>query len=198
MHYHNYPAVRGAYVQRKVLDVYRQLPSLSYPFYVGDLMPLLPIPSRMMSYQEMAQTSSSNVSDVARMCGSEDGATHIDRKRGRALILYNADRPNGRILWTQTHEMAHLFLGHTADTTGGSEAINIESEADFFVWNLLAPLPILRAMGIQSDIEIMVWFGLSEQASAIHLKRYRKWCAGHIKTAWENDMLRIFREKYGV
>lgn len=195
MHYQSYPAVRGAYIQQRVLDVYRRLPSLSYPFYAGDLMPLLPMPSRMMSYQEMAQASSCRVSDVARMCGSEDGATHIDRRKGRALILYNADRPNGRILWTQTHEMAHLFLGHTV--SDGS-SVNQESEADYFVWNLLAPLPILRAMGIQSDIEIMVWFGLSEQASAIHLKRYRKWCAGHIKTAWENDMLRIFREKYGV
>ena len=70
-----------------------------------------------------------------------------------------------------------------------------ESEADYFAWNLLAPLPIMREMGIHSAAEIKSVYGLSTQAAALHFDRYTKWCKGHIKTSWENGMLRAFRMK---
>ena len=110
----------------------------------------------------------------------------------------------GRIRWTLAHEIGHIYIGHLEVIEGAEIAYNeqrgfydqFESEADYFAWNLLAPLPILREMGIRSASEIKATYGLSNQAAALQFDRYTKWCRGHVKTAWENGMLRIFRSKY--
>lgn len=61
---------------------------------------------------------------------------------------------------------------------------------------MIAPLPIMREMGIRTVTEIQTVFGLSSQAAALQYDRYTKWCRSHIKTAWENNMLREFRTKH--
>ena len=99
-----------------------------------------------------------------------------------------------------------FYIGHLEIIEGAEIAYNeqrgfydqFESEADYFAWNLLAPLPILREMGIRSASEIKATYGLSNQAAALQFDRYTKWCRSHVKTAWENGMLRIFRSKYMV
>ena len=68
----------------------------------------------------------------------------------------------GRIRWTLAHEIGHIYIGHLEVIEGAEIAYNeqrgfydqFESEADYFAWNLLAPLPILREMGIRSASEI--------------------------------------------
>lgn len=123
----------------------------------------------------------------------------------QTVILFSTMLKNaGRIRWTLTHEIGHIYIGHLEVIEGAEIAYNeqrgfydqFESEADYFAWNLLAPLPILREMGIRSASEIKATYGLSNQAAALQFDRYTKWCRGHVKTAWENGMLRIFRSKY--
>ena len=130
--------------------------------------------------------------------------TLYDPDTNRYLILYNAEMNAGRIRWTLAHEIGHIYIGHLEIIEGAEIAYNeqrgfydqFESEADYFAWNLLAPLPILREMGIRSASEIKATYGLSNQAAALQFDRYTKWCRSHVKTAWENGMLRIFRSKY--
>ena len=155
-------------------------------------------------YQEMAEVTGCTVQDVAVLCKSNSGATHYDPDTNRYLILYNAEMNAGRIRWTLAHEIGHIYIGHLEVIEGAEIAYNeqrgfydqFESEADYFAWNLLAPLPILREMGIRSASEIKATYGLSNQAAALQFDRYTKWCRSHVKTAWENGMLRIFRSKY--
>ena len=144
------------------------------------------------------------LSKTAVLCKSNSGATHYDPDTNRYLILYNAEMNAGRIRWTLAHEIGHIYIGHLEVIEGAEIAYNeqrgfydqFESEADYFAWNLLAPLPILREMGIRSASEIKATYGLSNQAAALQFDRYTKWCRSHVKTAWENGMLRIFRSKY--
>ena len=172
--------MRSVFVQRKVLELYQDMDSVSYPIQPELLLQCIPKSCRILSYQEMAEVTGCTFQDVA--------------------VEMNA----GRIRWTLAHEIGHIYIGHLEVIEGAEIAYNeqrgfydqFESEADYFAWNLLAPLPILREMGIRSASEIKATYGLSNQAAALQFDRYTKWCRGHVKTAWENGMLRIFRNKY--
>lgn len=197
--------IRSVFVQRKVLELYQNMETISYPIRPKLILDYLP-QTRMLSYQKMAEVSGCTVQDIAVLCKSSSGATHYDPESGRYLILYNADSNTGRIRWTISHEIGHICIGHLkviedaeiAYTESRDFYDQFESEADYFAWNLLAPLPIMREMGIQSAAEIKSVYGLSTQAAALQYDRYTKWCRSHIKTAWENGMLRAFRTKYST
>lgn len=196
--------MRSVFVQRKVLELYQNMDSVSYPIQPELLLQCIPKSCRILSYQEMAEVTGCTVQDVAVLCKSNSGATHYDPDTNRYLILYNAEMNAGRIRWTLAHEIGHIYIGHLEVIEGAEIAYNeqrgfydqFESEADYFAWNLLAPLPIMCEMGIRSASEIKATYGLSNQAAALQFDRYTKWCRSHVKTAWENGMLRIFRSKY--
>lgn len=196
--------VRSAFVQRKVLELYQNMETISYPIHPESILKYIPKNCRILSYQKMAQVAGCSVQDVAVMCKSNSGATHYDPEKNRYLILYNGESNTGRIRWTMAHEIGHICIGHLeaieeaeiAYTESRGFYDQFESEADYFAWNLLAPLPIMREMGIRSPSEIKSVYGLSTQAAALQYDRYTKWCRSHIKTAWENGMLRAFRNKY--
>lgn len=196
--------IRNVFIQRKVLELYQSMDAVSYPINPEIILPCIPKNCRILSYQEMAKVVGCSVHDIAVLCKSSSGATHYDIDANRYLILYNADMNTGRIRWTLAHEIGHIYIGHLEVIEGAEIAYNeqrgfydqFESEADYFAWNLLAPLPIMREMGIRSASEIRATYGLSTQAAALQYDRYTKWCRSHIKTAWENGMLRVFRSKY--
>lgn len=196
--------IRRTFAQRKVLELYKRIEEISYPIQPEKLLPYLPKSTKIMTYQQMAEITGCSAKDIAIMCDSSSGATHLNVENNKCLILYNASMNSGRSLWTQCHEIAHICMNHLdfmegskiADM-GGVEPYNqFEIEADYFAWNLIAPLPIMREMGITTIAEIKDIFGMSKQAAALQFDRYSKWCHNHIKTAWENNMLREFRSKY--
>lgn len=196
--------VRTVFVQQKVLEIYRLMDKISYPIQPEKIISSMRKNCRIMSYQTMAKLNRCSIRDIAVMCKSNSGATHYDIEKDRYLILYNEAMNQGRVLWTICHEIGHICIGHLetieeADIayTDWREPYNqFESEADYFAWNMIAPLPIIREIGVHTAGEIQSTFGLSSQAAALHFDRYTKWCRSHIKTAWENNMLREFRYKY--
>lgn len=196
--------VRTVFIQRKVLELYQLMDTITYPIQPERILQCMPKNCRMLTYQQMAELNCCSLQDIFVMCKSNSGATHLDIEQNRYLILYNASMNQGRVLWTICHEIGHICIGHLemieeADIayTDWREPYNqFESEADYFTWNIIAPLPIIREMGVHTADEIQSTFGLSSQAAALHFDRYTKWCRSHIKTAWENNMLREFRYKY--
>lgn len=196
--------MRSVFVQRKVLELYQDMDSVSYPIQPELLLQCIPKSCRILSYQEMAEVTGCTVQRRCRSMQKQFWSDALRSRYNRYLILYNAEMNAGRIRWTLAHEIGHIYIGHLEVIEGAEIAYNeqrgfydqFESEADYFAWNLLAPLPILREMGIRSASEIKATYGLSNQAAALQFDRYTKWCRGHVKTAWENGMLRIFRSKY--
>lgn len=196
--------VRSVFIQRKVLEIYQNMGTISYPIQPELILQYIPKNCRILSYQKIAEVTGCSVRDISVLCKSNSGATHYDPDTNRYLILYNADMNSGRVRWTLAHEIGHICLGHLeaieeaeiAYTESRGFYDQFESEADYFAWNLLAPLPIMREMGIRSAPEIKLTYGLSTQAAALQYDRYTKWCRSHVKTAWENGMLRMFRSKY--
>ena len=196
--------VRTVYIQRKVLELYQQMSTITYPIQPLLIIPHLTQHCRALTYQDMAIVNQCSIQDVAVMCKSNSGATHYDTEHDRYLILYNNAMNQGRVRWTISHEIGHICIGHLEIIEEAEIAYSewqepynqFESEADYFAWNLIAPLPIMREMSIHSAAEIQSTYGLSSQATALQFDRYTKWCRGHIKTSWENNMLREFRRKY--
>lgn len=196
--------VRTVYIQRKVLELYQQMSTITYPIQPLSIIPHLTQHCRALTYQDMAIVNQCSIQDVAVMCKSNSGATHYDTEHDRYLILYNNAMNQGRVRWTISHEIGHICIGHLEIIEEAEIAYSewqepynqFESEADYFVWNLIAPLPIMREMGIRTAYQVQTVYGLSAQAAALHYDRYLKWCRSHIKTAWENNMLREFRCKF--
>ena len=196
--------IRTVFIQRKVLELYQRMDAITFPIQPLNLISCLSQNCRILTYQKMADLNHCPIQDIALMCKSNSGATHYDTEKDRYLILYNSSMNQGRILWTICHEIGHICAGHLemieeaeiAYTDWREPYSQFESEADYFAWNVIAPLPIMREMGVRKPSDIQITYGLSAQATALQYDRYVKWCKGHIKTAWENNMLREFRHKF--
>ena len=187
--------IRRAYIQNKVLEIFKQMDTVSFPIDPNSVLPHLPVACRFLSYSTAAQVTGANINTIYAMTGSSSGATQYQPHTNRCLILYNEAQPDGRVLWTKAHEIGHVCLEHLCMAQSGSYYKLFEDEADFFAWNLLAPLPIMRELAIQNPKQVQKRFGLSKQAADLHFARYVRWERGHIKTAWENDVLRTYRNK---
>lgn len=195
--------IRKAFIQKQILNLYKKMDRITYPIQPEKLLSYLPQQCRILTYQKMAELSCCSVNDVAILCKSDSGATHLDVEQNRCLILYNSSMNSGRVLWTLCHEIGHICLNHLevldeheiAYMDRHESYSMFECEADYFAWNLIAPLPIMRKMGVKTIAEIQHIFGFSSQAAALQYDRYYKWCRSHIKTAWENNILREFCKK---
>lgn len=68
-----------------------------------------------------------------------DGYTYF--KNGNAYIFYNDDiETEGRKMWTISHEIGHIVLGHS------TQCDKNEKEANFFASQLLAPQCVLKEL----------------------------------------------------
>jgi Zn-dependent peptidase ImmA (M78 family) len=159
-----------------------------------------------MSYQKFADINHCSVSDVIALCQSKSGCTHYDVETNRYLILVNlAETSNyGRRRWTIAHEIGHIVCRHhilsavdkiAENTFAQINNQDYEIEADYFAVTLLSPLPLFKAFEIQSARDIQNTFGLSAEASDIRLKEYKIWLRNHRKTAWENDIVNMYKRK---
>lgn len=197
--------IRKIYINNLVLKLYSQLPRIKYPLDLNEVLSLIPN-CKLMSYQKFADINNCSVNDVITLCQSKSGCTHYDVETNRYLILVNlAETSNyGRRRWTIAHEIGHIVCGHhilsAVDKIAENSFAQInnqdyEIEADYFAVTLLSPLPLFKVFEIQSARDIQNTFGLSAEASDIRLKEYKIWLRNHRKTAWENDIVNMYRRK---
>lgn len=198
--------IRYAFIHDKVLNIYRSLPTVTFPININQILSTIPN-CRIMSYQKFAQINQCTVDDVIMLCESTSGCTHYDIFQNRYLILYNNSTSNnnnsGRQLWTCGHEIGHIMCEHMAYSVYAKLAengfINItdrqyEMEADYFAATLLAPFPLFKSLSINSAIDIQNTFGLSCEASLYRFKQYLNWQVTKVKSAWENDMIKVYNQ----
>lgn len=196
--------IRYSYICNQVLQLYKNLPFISFP--IDPRLFFEQIHNcKIMSYNTFAKINDCSLRDVALLCESESGCTHYDISKDRYLVLFNSSTANnnvsGRIRWTLTHELGHVILSHLpyiAEPYIAEHNFNnlsnpeLEAEADYFSSLLLCPMPLYEQLHIQSASDIQKVFGLSYEASDVRWKAYIKWKRNHRKTAWENDMRRLY------
>ena len=183
------------------------MPTIKFPLDVKEVIRYIPN-CRYMSYQQFAKINQCSIDDIVQICESKSGCTHYDIMNDRYLILCNqstADNNNiGRQRWTCGHEIGHVVCNH--HTISAYEKLSensllqttnpeYESEADYFAATLLAPFPLFKFLNIKSAVDIQNTFCLSAEASLYRYKQYLKWLNTRVKTSWENDMIRLYRQK---
>ena len=199
--------IRHAYINNLVLSIYSELPVIKFPLDLKQVLPLIPR-CKYMSYQRFAQINHCSINDVINICESQSGCTHYDIMKDRYLILCNISTSGnnnlGRQRWTCCHEIGHVLCKHHQISTYEKLAENsltislnpeYEKEADYFAATLLAPFPLFRILNINSPADIQNTFCLSSKASEIRFNEYIHWKNSRTKSAWENDIIRIYRNK---
>lgn len=189
--------IRYKFIQNEVLKIYRSLPQLNFPLNVDAIINSFPN-IKLMTYAQFSELNQCTIDDVEKMCQSKSGCTHYDISTNRYLMLINSTEINeGRKRWTKAHELGHIICGHMnlsniklAENSNNKN--DLESEADYFAATLLSPFPIIKEFDLVFPFEIKNSFGLSEQASIIRHKQFCKWNRSHYKTAWENDIIKLY------
>ena len=196
--------IRYAYICNQVLQLYRSLPSIQFPIdprwffnQIGNC--------KIMTYNKFSKLNQCSFEEVAEICESDSGCTHYDTVNKRYLVLFNSSSRNhnvvGRIRWTLAHELGHVQLNHLPYLAEPHIAENnfnnlthpeLEAEADYFAATLLCPMPLFETLNIKSSLDIQQVFGLSCEASDVRMRDYLKWKRNHRKTAWENDLKRLY------
>lgn len=107
--------IRYAYICNQVLQLYRSLPSISFPMNPRLFFNQIEN-CRIMPYSTFAKINSCSLDEVFALCESESGCTHYDITNDRYLVLVNSSTANnnviGRIRWTLAHELGHVKLNH--------------------------------------------------------------------------------------
>lgn len=198
--------IRYAFINDKVLNIYRSLPKIIFPINIKQILHMLPN-CRIMSYQKFAEINNCTINEVIMLCESKSGCTHYDIFQNRYLILYNNSTLNnnnlGRQRWTCGHELGHIMCEHMSYSLYTKLAENgflnitdkqYELEADYFAATLLSPFPLFKPLSINSVIDVQNIFGLSDEASLYRYKQYLNWKNSRVKTAWENDMVKLYNQ----
>ena len=199
--------IRYAYIKNQILNIYYNFTSLTFPLNIEDVIKHMQN-CRYMSYQQFAEINNCSIEEVIQMCESKSGCTHYNFAQNRYLILCNQstdDNNNvGRQRWTLAHEIGHVVCKHHLISTYEKLAENsllqitnpdYEAEADFFAATILSPFPLFKILNINSAEDVQKIFGLSSEASKYRYKQYLKWCKNKLKTSWENDMIKIYKQK---
>lgn len=198
--------IRKNHINKLVLDLYKQLSTIQFPISMNSIFQLISN-SKHMSYQKFANLNNCSIQDVITLCQSKSGCTHYDVSTKRYLVLLNLAEHNpnyGRQRWTAAHEVGHIVCKHhlisAIDQIAENDFFKIdnpeyEAEADYFAATLLSPFPLFEELKIKSPIDVQNVFGLSVEASLYRYKEYLQWKGHHLKGAWENDMVRIYKHK---
>jgi len=100
-------------------------------------------------------------------------------QKGKFYIIYKDSEPHERCRFTVAHELGHIFLGHLliAESACAYRTFaarnDIESSANVFARDLLAPACILHELGVQSAEDIAKLCDISLEAGRIRAARIR-------------------------
>lgn len=199
--------IRYNYINRLVLRVYASMPHISFPVNPLEIINQY-VNCRYLSYQKFAEINGCTIDEVIEACKSKSGCSNYDIANDRYLILCNESTEDhntpGRQRWTMLHEIGHILCGHHKQSAAEMLSENditasankeFEAEADYFAATVSAPFPLFERMGVKSVAGVQSIFGLSAEASMYRWTQYLSWKKDHRKTAWENDMLKLFQIK---
>ena len=116
------------------------------------------------TFQEYSSITKVPIEKLTHNNKFKDGYTLRNIRPNTNLILYNSTiNSNGRIRWTNSHELGHIVLQHSDHT------LNNEKEANAFASQLLLPKCILKKL-IKEHVPITPLylvqnFGLSDAAA---------------------------------
>jgi Zn-dependent peptidase ImmA (M78 family) len=102
-----------------------------------------------------------------------DGSCICTAGQGFYVIYYNDLTPSrGRSRFTIAHELGHIFLRHRrmfmrAELLGDAEYRRLEQDAHNFAGFLLAPPPVLNAIGELSARDIAILCRVSDEAAEV-------------------------------
>ncbi|MFP7444316.1 ImmA/IrrE family metallo-endopeptidase [Bacillus infantis] len=132
----------------------------------------------VISYSELAKEHGVNVSEIVSAFQSEDGYTIYDGSN--FTIAYNDTvQSNGRIRFTLMHEIGHIYMGHLIEfdetilrrSTLTEEKYKVlEQEANTFARNSLAPATVVRRLNLKTEMDIIHYFDISQQAAKVRLE----------------------------
>ena len=110
-------------------------------------------------------------------CPSEHGFTVVSPKSDKKAIFYNQCDPKPVRLFTVAHELAHCVLEHR------NRSDDEEKEANCFARNLLCPIWIAQAKGLEAVDDYTRVFGVSGTMAEISIKQAHsdiKWTDPHL------------------
>lgn len=116
------------------------------------------------TFQEYSKLTKISIKDLTSNYKFNDGYTIRNIRPNTNIVLYNNSIiSNGRINWTNSHELGHIVLNHRSHT------LDNEKEANAFASQLLIPKCILIAL-IKENVNVTPSylidnFGLSEEAA---------------------------------
>lgn len=129
----------------------------------------------MVTYQEAQKRFNCTEKEIIESVGSKDGTLQYANASKEYLIIYNENVVSQeKMRWTLAHELGHYILGHldnvntsiiNEDGLTKTEYYILESEANAFTRELLAPPPVLRALDVFDVQSISQLCGLSPTAS---------------------------------
>ena len=146
------------------------------------------------TFQNYARITGVSAQSLAPTDGLKDG--YLIKRGGLSIILYDGYFPFGfeHAMWTITHEVGHVYLGHQTD--GHKEEI----EAHWFAAEYLSPEPIIREFATrlsQYNIpvkahDLMFLFPLSREAAIKRISSINR------KYGWNTLYAEQLVNKYSV
>ena len=197
---------RERYIERQVLELYRSIDPdlLKLPLDIVAVLNSIPN-CRLITYQEFCSLHGVTMEFLFKNFNSKHGIIRFENPPSNNFIIFfnNSNKiVVGRKRFTIAHELGHYILDHqpllkklcAADSEIGVHIKSyIETEADWFASMILAPFPVLKAINVNSAAQIKKVCKLSTQASLFKFEQYQHWLRYRQKTAWENDILRLFK-----
>lgn len=197
---------RERYIEKQVLELYRSLAPclLQLPLDIVAVAKSIPH-CKIVTYQEFCRLHGVTMEFLVKNFNSKHGIIRFDDFPSNNFIIFfnNSNKiVVGRKRFTIAHELGHYALNHqpllkqlsAADSEIGVHIKSyIETEADWFASMILAPFPVLKAINVNSAAQIKKICRLSTQASLFKFEQYQYWLKYRRKTAWENDVLRLFK-----
>ena len=167
-------------IHQKIMDLVALFGIDKVPVLLENIIDQIPN-MQLCSYSWYAQRAGCSMDDVIAFFGSDLGAYTRDGKRDRFIIFYNdAIEKEGLSRFTIAHELGHHFLEHAKQVNTAAlrrEGLDdeayaqIESEANYFARNLLAPAPLIALMDMPKNAyQIERRFHLTPMAAKVRLK----------------------------
>jgi Zn-dependent peptidase ImmA (M78 family) len=115
--------------------------------------------------------------DIIKICRSKDGFT-VSNGANFCIAYNDKIKIKSRIAFTLMHEAGHIMCGHFNGEglmLVADEYKRLETEANYFASNVLAPAAVIHACGLQNAGLIQAACGISSRAAQARLDELANW-----------------------